>query len=307
VKPNILVVGSLNADLVQRVERLPRPGETLTGSELQIVSGGKGANQAYAAALLGARVCMAGKVGSDPFGSLLVENLQQAGVDVSFVKTAEGATGTAGIFVLPSGENVIILSPGANGKLIARDIEPALAELSEGSILLAQLEVPIATTEFALRKARACRAITMLDPAPAQQLPASLLELADFLTPNQTEAALLLGGNADIVSYEDAEAAGRRLIEMGARTVILKLGPLGVVIVSAGESLRIPGFRVDAVDTTAAGDVFNAAFAVALGESKPLAEAARFANAAGAISVTRTGAQSSIPKRKEVEEFLAQA
>jgi ribokinase len=307
VKTNVLVVGSLNADLVQRVERLPRPGETLTGSELQIISGGKGANQACAAALLGARVSMAGQVGSDAFGPLLIASLKGCGVDVSYVRTAEGATGTAGIFVLPSGENVIILSPGANGKLILRDIEAALAELDSGSILLAQLEIPIATTEAALRRARTRGAITILDPAPAQSLPAEFLAQPDYLTPNQTEAALLLGSHSDIVSYEDAEAASRRLLEAGARAVILKLGALGVVVATREERIRVPGFRVDAVDTTAAGDVFNAAFAVALREGKPLAEAARFANAAGAISVTRAGAQSSIPQRKEVEEFLARA
>ena len=304
---NILVVGSLNADLVQRVERLPRPGETLVGSELQIIPGGKGANQAYAAAFLGARVSMAGQVGNDAFGPLLLGNLEQAGVNVSFVKKVNSATGTAGIFVLPSGENVIILSPGANGKLLSRDIDPVLAALDKDSILLAQLEVPLATTEFALREARRRGAITILDPAPAQALPDDLLALADFLTPNQTEAALLLDSNSGIASYEDAEGAGRRLIEGGAQTVILKLGPLGVVISTRDGCTRVPGFRVDAVDTTAAGDVFNAAFAVALGDGKSLTDAARFANAAGAISVTRPGAQSSIPKRVEVDQFLTRA
>jgi ribokinase len=198
VKTKILVVGSLNADLVQRVGRLPKPGETLVGSELQIMAGGKGANQAYAAALLGGRARMAGQVGTDAFGPLLVANLEQGGVDVSAVPAIDGATGTAVIFVLPSGENVIILSPGANGKLAPHHIEAGLADLKPGSILLAQLEVPIATTEFALRRARERSATTILDPAPAQQLPRTLLELADYLTPNQTEAALLLGMKSEI-------------------------------------------------------------------------------------------------------------
>ena len=305
MKTHIVVVGSLNADLVQRVKRLPKPGETLFGDELQIIPGGKGANQACAAALLGADVSMVGQVGSDPFGPLLRESLQRAGVDVSQVRTVEGATGTAGIFVLPSGENVIILSAGANGKLAPESVEPALASLTEKSILLTQLEVPLATTEAALRKARAKGAVTILDPAPAQELSREVLEQVDYLTPNQTEAAILLREKSEISSYEEAEAAGRRLFSAGARNAVLKLGAMGVVIVSQGGSQRVSGFRVEAIDTTAAGDIFNAGFAVALGEGKTVGEAARFANAAGAISVTRAGAQSSVPRREEVEAFLA--
>lgn len=305
MKPRIVVVGSLNADLVQRIDRLPRPGETLTGSELRIISGGKGANQAYAASLLGGRVSMLGQVGSDAFGPLLITSLERAGVDTANILAIEGATGTAGIFVLPAGENIIILSAGANGTLSPAAIREPLNTLAADSLLLVQLEVPLATTEFALRMARERGAITILDPAPAQTLPAKLCALVDYLTPNQTEAALLLGSTEEIESYESAEAAARKLLALGPQNVILKLGALGVVVANSRGCERVPGFPVQAVDTTAAGDTFNAAFAVALGEGKPPLEAARFANAAASISVTRPGAQSSIPQRAEVDQLLS--
>ncbi|HEY7212316.1 MAG TPA: ribokinase [Bryobacteraceae bacterium] len=305
MKPRIVVVGSLNADLVQRIDRLPRPGETLTGSELRIISGGKGANQAYAASLLGGRVSMLGQVGSDAFGPLLIASLERAGVDTANILAIEGATGTAGIFVLPAGENIIILSAGANGTLSPAAIREPLKTLAADSLLLVQLEVPLATTEFALRMARERGAITILDPAPAQTLPAKLCALVDYLTPNQTEAALLLGSTEEIESYERAEAAARKLLALGPQNVILKLGALGVVVANSRGCERVPGFPVQAVDTTAAGDTFNAAFAVALGEGKPPLAAARFANAAASISVTRPGAQSSIPQRAEVDQLLS--
>ncbi len=300
----IVVVGSLNADLVQRVERFPRPGETVVGSDLAIVPGGKGANQAYAAALLGGSVQMLGRVGSDSFGSLLIENLRQAGVDTAPVEVSSGASGTASILVLPTGENVIIISPGANARLSPEDVARRLQTLPPGSVLLTQLEVPLASTKLALEIARRRGAITILDPAPAQTLPAEILRLVDFLTPNQTEAALLLGSDNVIEDYQQAEEAARQLVALGPSTVILKLGHLGVVMADAQGTRRIPGFSVKAVDSTAAGDAFNGAFAVALAEGRSPSEAARFANAAGALSVTRHGAQTSIPSRPEVNHFL---
>ncbi len=303
--PNIIIAGSLNADLVQRIERIPRPGETLTGSELTIIPGGKGANQAFAAALLGGVVAMVGQVGSDPFGPTLVNNLQNAHVDTSRVRVTSGATGTAAIFVLPSGENIIILSPGANGSFTPEIAAPLLDSLGPASILLAQLEVPLSTTAASLRLARHRGAITILDPAPAQTLPPDHLALVDFLTPNQSEAALLLKAKQEVDCYESAEQAATELRHRGPANVILKLGPLGVVIATAAGTLRVPSFPVTAVDSTAAGDTFNGAFAVALAERKPLEEAARFANAAAALSVTRQGAQSSIPTRAEVDAFLS--
>ncbi len=303
-KHTIIVAGSLNADLVQRVERFPRPGETVIGSDLSIIPGGKGANQACAAALLGGNVKMIGQVGNDPFGPILIESLAQANVDTSGIQVSAAATGTASILVLSTGENVIVISPGANGKLTPDVITGRLDAIESGSILLTQLEVPLATTELCLRVARERGAITILDPAPAQALPPELLASVDFLTPNQTEAALLLESNEEIESYEDAEQAAQNLLERGPSTVILKLGQLGVVVATREAVYRVPGFAVKAVDSTAAGDTFNGALAVALAEDRALEEAVRFANAAGAISVTRHGAQSSIPRRAEVDHFL---
>ncbi len=304
LRNNIVVVGSLNADLVQRVERFPRPGETVVGSDLSIIPGGKGANQACAAALLGGSVKMIGQIGNDPFGPILIESLAQANVDTSGIQVSAVATGTAAILVLPTGENIIIISPGANGKLTPDAVAARVHTIESGSILLTQLEVPLATTELCLRVARERGAITILDPAPAQALPSGLLALVDFLTPNQTEAALLLGSNREVESYTDAEQAVQELLERGPSTVILKLGSLGAVVATRGAVYRVPGFPVTAVDSTAAGDTFNGALAVALAESRSLEEAVRFANAAGAISVTRRGAQSSIPRRAEVDDFL---
>ncbi|MDQ2711253.1 MAG: ribokinase [Acidobacteriota bacterium] len=302
-----MVVGSLNADLVQRVERFPRPGETIVASDLTIIPGGKGANQAYAAGLLGASVKMVGQVGNDPFGPMLIENLQKANVDTRRVRVSETATGTAAILVLSSGENVIIISPGANGRLTPEVLAGRLDAIESGSVVLAQLEVPLVTTKMVLETARKRGATTILDPAPAQELPGEVLELVDFLTPNQTEAALLLQSSREIESYEEAEQAAKSLLGRGPWTVVLKIGQLGVVIASPQGVERVPSFPVRPVDSTAAGDTFNGAFAAALTEGKPVVEAARFANAAAAISVTRHGAQSSIPERAEVDELLRKA
>jgi ribokinase len=303
--PKIIVVGSLNADLVQRVARFPQPGETVVGSDLSIVPGGKGANQACAAALLGGSVTMLGQVGADPFGPTLIESLSKAGVDTSMVQVcSSSATGTAAILVLANGENVIVISPGANGKLTPDDVAHRLTLLAPGDVLLTQLEVPLESTRRALEMARQQGGITILDPAPAQKLDHELLSQVDFLTPNQTEAAYLLGSDREIETCEEAEQAARQLQVKGPAHVIVKLGALGVAIADAKDCYRVPGFAVDAIDSTAAGDTFNGAFAAALAEGKTITDAARFANAAGAISVTRHGAQSSIPNRFELDQFL---
>ena len=302
----IVAVGSLNADLVLLAKRLPLPGETLSCGNVATVPGGKGANQAYAAARLGARSLMCGQVGNDAFGPVLIDSLNRAGVDTGNVRTIAGPTGTAFIIILPNGENSILLSPGANGEFIAGEERFAPLELRPGDCLLAQLEVPLETTAAALRCARAAGAITILDPAPARSLPQEVLQLADWLTPNQTEAAILLGReDLEIDSYEQAAAAAEQLRALGARAVIMKLGAMGCVIATADGAASYPSHAVTAVDTTAAGDVFNGAFAVALTEGRDTGRAARFACAAAAISVTRMGAQPSMPSRSEVDEFLA--
>jgi ribokinase len=301
----IIVVGSLNADLVQPVDRLPRPGETILGADLRVVPGGKGANQAVAAGLLGGGASMVGAVGRDQFGELLLESLALANVDSAGVERIVGASGTACILVLPEGENLIVVSPGANGKLTAEAVQGRLSDAAlKGSILLCQLEVPLATVSATLLRARQAGAITILDPAPAQTLSAETLANVDFLTPNQTEAALLLDIEDTIRTFDDAEQAARALLKLGPANVIIKLGALGCLMANVEGCSRIPGFRVDVVDTTAAGDTFNGAFAVALAEGRQILEAARFANAAGALSVTKFGAQSSIPTRAQVDAFL---
>ena len=304
-KNNIVVVGSLNADLVQRVARFPRPGETIVGSDLDIVPGGKGANQACAAGLAGGRVSMIGQVGKDPFGPVLIESLKKANVEVSHIRSSATATGTAAILVLGTGENVIVISPGANASLTTEAVQGRLDQIGKGSLLLTQLEVPLETTQFCLEYARRCGATSILDPAPAQNLSSEVLQLVDFLTPNQTEATLLLGLDREIETCEEAEQAAQELRRRGPSTVIVKMGHLGVVIGNASGCERVKTFPVEAIDSTAAGDTFNGAFAAALAEGTSVAEAARFGNAAAAISVTRQGAQSSIPHRAEIERLLA--
>jgi ribokinase len=246
---------------------------------------------------------MIGELGEDSFADVLVESLQASGVDHTGVGRSPGSTGTACILVLPSGENLIVVSPAANARLSVEKLQSRWSGVDQHSILLCQLEVPMDTTAWALATAHTLRAVTILDPAPAQTLGRDLLSAVSYLTPNQTEAALLLGGG-EIHTISDASDAARKLLEFGPANVIVKLGSLGCVIANRSECIHIAGFSVTPVDTTAAGDTFNAAFAVALAEGAPAQAAARFAHAAAAISVTRFGAQSSIPTRAEVDAFL---
>jgi ribokinase len=302
---NIIVLGSANMDLVLPVGRLPRQGETITGGDLALYPGGKGANQACAAGRLGGRASMIAQVGGDPFGSKLIESLESSGVETSRVGTSSRPTGCASIYVLPDGENSIVISPGANATLDPETASPKLDALEAGDLLLLQLEVPIPTVAAALARARQAGAITILDPAPAQPLSRDLLSKVDFLTPNQTEAAKLLGSlEAEPRGFEDADRVARELLKLGPKSVVLKLGSLGCLVADGCASVPVPAFRVSAVDSTAAGDVFNGALAVALAEDKAVVDAAVFASAAAAISVTRPGAQSSIPCRGEVDAFL---
>lgn len=303
---HILVVGSINMDLIVPSARFPAPGETVLGGDLQIVSGGKGANQACAAAKLGAFTRLVACVGDDLFGRRSMQSLQEAGVDTTLVGVSERFTGTALITVRPDGENSIVLSPGANSSLDARTALAALPSLRGGDIVLLQLEIPLETVEAVARHAHDCGATVILDPAPIQPLPPSLLACVDYLTPNQTEAAALLGleetALTDLAALEEVAAA---LLAMGCRAVILKLGAQGCFLSGPKGSAYIAAFPVTGVDTTAAGDVFNGAFAVALSEGATPQDAARFGNAASAISVTRMGAQSSVPNRAQTDTFLA--
>lgn len=309
MKAVVAVVGSLNMDFVVTVRRLPAPGETVMGCDFRMIPGGKGANQACAAGKLGAGSVltrMAGRVGYDLFADHLKASLAAAGVDVSAVHaTKSQPTGVAQIWVEESGQNAIVVAPGANYALLASDVESLRPVFRGAAWALFQLETPLGTVHAALKAAREEGARTMLDPAPAQPLPRELLERVDLLTPNESEACLLLGRPPGRLTFEGAPEAAAALLTKGPRAVILKLGGLGCYFADGQRSLASPGFAVDARDTTAAGDTFNGALAVALAEGMPLDSSLRFANAAAALSVTRLGAQASIPTRAEVDAFLA--
>ncbi len=301
--PHIAVVGSLNMDLVIRTPRFPGPGETIIGSAFHTIPGGKGANQAAAAAKLGARVSMVGRVGDDAFGAQQLANLSQLGIDVSHVRRdSKAATGVALIVLDEQGQNSIILAPGANMRLTLADLEVAEEALASAAILVLQLEIPQEVVEQAIKVARAHGVIVLLNPAPARRLPPTLLSQVDVLIPNESETALLTGTEVDDI--ESARRAAARLRAAGVGTVILTLGGRGALLLEGQKATHVPGYRVDVVDTTAAGDAFVGGFAVALAEGQDLAEAVRFANAAGALAVTKLGAQPSLPTRSEVEAFL---
>lgn len=303
----IVVVGSANMDMVMGVERLPREGETINGSDLRLFPGGKGANQACGAGRLGGRVRMIGQVGEDVFGSALMDSLSAANVDVTGIGRSNRPTGCASIYVMPNGENSIVFSSGANAAL---DPETAIKRLDveEGDIVLCQLEIPLDTVEAVLTHAKAHGAIMILDPAPARTLPADILRKIDFLTPNRTEAGMLLDNkDLEIDGFARARDAAARLVELGPSAVVMKLGEIGALLWDGRHSVEAKAFRVQAVDTTGAGDAFNCAFAVALAAGKQIGDAIHFANAAAAISVTRPGAQPSMPSRSEVDEFLSAA
>jgi len=305
VPPMITVVGSLNIDLVVQAPRMPVPGETIVGHGFHIVPGGKGANQAVAAARLGAQVTMVGRVGNDGFGEMQRQGMEALGIDTDFLITDEEApTGTAVIIVDAQGQNSIVVVSGANRRLTPADVEAARPAIGASDALLLQLESPIPTVQRAAEVARDRGVPVILNPAPAptQPLPAPLLRSVDYLIPNEVEATALTG--IQVVDQSGAERAAASLQTQGIETVILTLGAQGALAVSPQGTIQAPALSVRAVDTTAAGDAFVAAFAVALCEGQPLREALRFANAGGALAVTKLGAQPSLPTREEVEALL---
>jgi ribokinase len=299
----IVVVGSSNTDMIAKIERIPKPGETVIGGKFSTAAGGKGANQAVAAARAGGDVTFIARVGEDMFGEQAVQGFVEDNIDVSHVlKDTEAPSGVALIFVDEKGENSIAVASGANANLTPADIQAASDAITSADVLVMQLEIPLETVEAAAVIASEHDVRVILNPAPAQPLSDELLRHISVLTPNEGEAELLTG--VKVESEKDAEAAANTLLAKGVKNVLITMGARGVFAVDSDCGELVPGFEVKAVDTTAAGDVFNGAFAVAIAEGKPLKEAVAFANAAGALSVTKLGAQPSAPNRGQIDEFL---
>jgi ribokinase len=301
----IVVVGSINLDLVATVGRIPVPGETIAGTQFKTYFGGKGANQAVAVGKLGYPVTMLGKVGNDSFGLQLRAALSDAGVDASLVETAACSSGVAVISTTLQGENSIIVIPGANGEITCDDLDRRRSVIEAAGMVLTQLEIPLPVIERLAEITSAAGVPLMLDPAPARPLSDRLLRNVDWITPNESETRLLLNMGGSDLGPKDATRAAQALLDRGARNVVLKMGERGAFLAeSNGKSTFIPAYAVKAVDTTAAGDAFNGAFAVGLMLGKSSEESARFGSAVAAISVTRHGAQPSMPTAQEVERFI---
>jgi len=294
----ILVVGSIRMDLVVRVPHPPAPGETVLGGDFETFPGGKGANQAVAAARMGAEVTMVGRVGNDDFGNTLIQGLVDNNVKTTHVvKDHEAASGVALIAVAEDGENLIVVASGANMALSVEDIHKAVDLMRETDLLLMQLESPLDVVSAAVALAHAHQIPVVLNPAHAQPLSKTLLASVDVLTPNENELALLTG-------EDDIEKGVQSLREWGVKTVVITLGSKGARVVNDSVDQFLPAYQVSAVDTTATGDAFNGALAVALAEGKPVLEAVHYGIAAGALAATKMGAQPSLPTRSAVEEFL---
>lgn len=295
----IIVVGSSNTDMVIKTHHFPAPGETILGGRFLMNAGGKGANQAVAAARLGGRVTFVGKIGDDIFGKQAVQQLEDEGINVDFVSVdPENPSGVALITVDHKGENSIVVASGSNGTLSQADFDKALHELDESEFVLMQLEIPIPTVEYIARIAAQKLKKVILNPAPAITLSDELLKSLYLITPNETEAEILTG--IKIADAQSALQSANILHDKGVEIVIITMGAAGAFLLAEGKSEVIKAPKVEAVDTTAAGDTFNGALVVALSEGKTIPESVAFANRAASISVTRIGAQSSVPYRKEI-------
>jgi ribokinase len=300
VRNPIVVVGSVTMDMVTLTPRIPRTGETIIGTGFGTTPGGKGANQAVAAGRLGYPVHMVGNVGHDVYGPVLLDNLARAGVGVTAMEKVDGPSGLAPIFLSESGDNAIVVVPGANGKVDCATVDRHAELIRSAGMVLCQLEIPMETISHTFALCQEAGVPVMLDPAPAATLPDPIWSQVSWFTPNETEAAFYLGETLD------TETGAAHLLSRGIKGVVLKRGAEGsFVAVAGGKAAWIPAFKVDAIDTVGAGDCFNGAFAVALLEGLDPWAAARFASAAAAISVSRRGAQASMPSRAEVEDFLA--
>lgn len=304
---NIVVIGSSNTDMVVKTSHLPAAGETVLGGEFMMNAGGKGANQAVAAARYGEHVVFVARVGDDMFGRQTLESLRRDGIDTSCVSVdSDRMSGVALISVNAEGENSIVVASGANMALGREDIDRAAEEIRRADVVLMQLEVPMATVEYAAEVAAAAGVPVILNPAPAPAGPlgAGLLSRIDVITPNRSEAARISG--IEVTDMASARRAAEAIHAMGTRRVIITLGGEGSLIYDGGEFEHIGATRVEAVDTTAAGDTFNGVLAVGVAEGLSLARAAREASVAAAISVTRMGAQTAAPTRAEVEAFISE-
>ncbi|MHC5123220.1 MAG: ribokinase [Planctomycetota bacterium] len=301
----IIVIGSSNIDLVAKAPRIPVTGETLTGTDFFMVPGGKGANQAVAAAKLGAEVVFITKLGKDVFASELLENFKSVNINTQHIEQLNGVpSGIAVIAIDDKGQNMIIVVPGANGKLAPVDVDKAQSDIANAAVVVAQLEVPIETVEQAAKIANQNNIPFILDPAPAKPLSDELLSRVDILTPNETEAEALTG--IKVTDEKSADMAADALLAKGVKTVIVTLGEKGLLLATQDSKEMIPNHKVNAVDSTAAGDAFTGSLAYGLARGNSIKDAAVYANAVAAVSVTRYGAQPSMPTLKEVQEFFNQ-
>ena len=299
---NICVIGSLNMDLVVNVDTMPKPGQTIIGSNFKEVPGGKGANQAVAMARLNGNVSMIGKVGEDGFGQTLINSLKNDKVDTTYIQTAKGATGVALITVDKNAQNSIVVSPGANFEVKEDDIDNNIEAIKNSDIVVLQLETPLNTIKYALNKAKELNKYTILNPAPAVKLDDEIIKNVDLLTPNETELEIL--SEMKIENEDDISKATNKMIEKGVKELIVTLGSKGSLYINKEKSFFKSAYKVDAIDTTAAGDSFTGALAVALSNNKYIDEAMDFASKVGALSVMKEGAQSSLPTLKDVESFI---
>jgi len=301
---NIVVLGSSNTDMILQMAHIPKPGETIIGGKFSMAAGGKGANQAVGAARAGGKVTFIARVGEDMFGEQAVKGFVQDGINVDHViKDPNAASGVALIFVADDGENSIGVASGANGNLSPADVQAAKDVIASAGTLVMQLETPLETVQAAAEIAAANNVPVILDPAPAQPLPDDILKHVSIMKPNESEAEILTGQKVE--NEDDAKKAAQALMAHGVKTVLLTMGANGTMIATPEGTELIPSYKVKAVDSTAAGDVFTGSLSVALSEGKELKEAVKFANAAAALSVTKLGAQPSAPTRQEIEEFIS--
>ena len=298
---NICVIGSLNMDLVVKVDTMPKGGQTLIGSNFKEVPGGKGANQAVAMARLGGNVSMIGKVGNDGFGQTLLNALKTDNVNTDYIGIEEGPTGVALITVDKNAENSIVVAPGANFKVAVEDIDNNIESINNSDIVVVQLETPLETIKYGLKKAKEAGKYTILNPAPAVVLEDEIIKNVDLLTPNETELEILSG--VEINTEDDIKRAAQIMIDKGVKELIVTLGSKGSLYINKERSMFKSAYKVQAVDTTAAGDSYTGALSVAFANNKDVEEAMDFASKVGALSVMKEGAQSSLPTLKDVENF----